>query len=241
MALQEEVTKHREDTASVDILDGAAILAVSPIVIPALLLGLRPVAKTFIKGSLFLTNMVKQFATPPSEARSNAVAEGRTATRTVSAPQLAGTRAEPPPQADTAGLERITGIGSKWAMLLKAAGVSRVYDLAQWDPADLHAELTKINDKDNIVGLVPSLEQVTEWMAQATDKSGLEHIPGIGSKRAMLLKATGVSTVHDLAQWDPADLHAELTKINDKDDVIGLVPSLEQVIEWIAQAKREVV
>jgi predicted flap endonuclease-1-like 5' DNA nuclease len=167
MALQEEVTKHREDTASVDILDGAAILAVSPIVIPALLLGLRPVAKTFIKGSLFLTNMVKQFATPPSEARSNAVAEGRTATRTVSAPQLAGTRAEPPPQADTAGLERITGIGSKRAMLLKATGVSTVHDLAQWDPADLHAELTKINDKDDVIGLVPSLEQVTEWIAQA--------------------------------------------------------------------------
>jgi len=241
MALQEEVIKHRQGALGVDILDSAAILVVSPIVIPALLFGLRPVAKTFIKGSLFLTDMVKQFATPRSEGRSGAVAEGHATTRTAPPPQAVGTVAKPPPQADTAGLEHITGIGSKWAMLLKATGVSTVYELAQWDPAELHVELTKINEKKNVVGLLPSLEQVTEWIAQAKDKAALEHITGIGSKRAMLLKAAGVSTVHELAQWDPEELHVELTRINEKDDIISLVPSLEQVTEWIAQAKSEAI
>ena len=171
MALQEEVIKHRQGVLGVDILDSAAILVVSPIVIPALLFGLRPVAKTFIKGSLFLTDMVKQFATPPSEGRSGAVAEGRATTRTAPPPQAAGTVAEPPQQADTAGLEHITGIGSKWAMLLKATGVSTVYELAQWDPEELHAELTRSNEKEDIVSLVPSLEQVTAWIVQAKSEA----------------------------------------------------------------------
>jgi predicted flap endonuclease-1-like 5' DNA nuclease len=171
MALQEEVIKPREGTAAVDILDSAAILVVSPIVIPALLLGFRPVAKTFIKGSLVLTDMVKQFATPPSEGRSGVVAEGHAATRTAPAPRGTGTRAEPLQHADNGGLERITGIGSKWATLLKAAGVTTVHELAQWDPEELHAKLTEINDKDNLVGLLPSLEQVTEWIAQAKSEA----------------------------------------------------------------------
>jgi predicted flap endonuclease-1-like 5' DNA nuclease len=167
MALQAEVIQHRQSTAAVDILDGAAILVVSPIVIPALLLGLRPVAKTCIKGSLFLTDMVRQFTTPPLERRSGAVAAERAATRTAHPTQTAGTVAEPPPPADKASLEHITGIGSKWAMLLKAADVSTVYELAQWNPEALHAELTKINEQKNIAGLLPSLQQVAAWIAQA--------------------------------------------------------------------------
>ena len=37
-----------------------------PIVVPALMLGLRPVAKTVMKGGLFLTGTVKQLATATS-------------------------------------------------------------------------------------------------------------------------------------------------------------------------------
>ena len=61
-------------------------MIVSPIVISALLLGLRPVAKTVIKGGLFLTDQAKQFVTTASEGWSEMVAEARSTARATPVP-----------------------------------------------------------------------------------------------------------------------------------------------------------
>jgi predicted flap endonuclease-1-like 5' DNA nuclease len=192
MAVQEEVTKDGGTLGST-ILDGAALVMVLPIVVPALLLGLRPVAKTFIKGSLFLTDTVKRLAMATSEGWGDLVAEARSQARTAPAPGAAGTLgesppqanaaplpgttgtasavadtvAEPPPQADNADLQRMTGIGSTWAMLLKTAGVETVRELARRNPEHLHEKLMQVNEQEHVVDLLPSLEQVTDWIGQA--------------------------------------------------------------------------
>jgi predicted flap endonuclease-1-like 5' DNA nuclease len=75
--------------------------------------------------------------------------------------------AEPPPHADNADLQRMTGIGSKWAMLLKTAGVETVRELARRNPAHLHEKLMQVNEQEHVVDLLPSLEQVTDWIGQA--------------------------------------------------------------------------
>jgi predicted flap endonuclease-1-like 5' DNA nuclease len=196
MALQEEGTKDRSVLES-NILDGAALVVVLPIVVPALLLGLRPVAKTFIKGSLCLTDTIQRFALAMSEGWGNLVAEARTQARTAPAPGGASTMvepphqahaaplpgttgtdsavvdtvAEPPPQAEKTDLQSLPGIGSKWAMLLKTAGVETVRELARRNPAHLHEKLMQVNEQEHVVELLPSLEQVIEWIAQAQSEA----------------------------------------------------------------------
>jgi predicted flap endonuclease-1-like 5' DNA nuclease len=185
MALQEEITKDGAGAAGASILDGAALVVVSPIVVPALLLGLRPVAKTFIKGSLFLTDTVKRLAIATGEGWSDLVAEARAQASTAPAPGgvdtmaepwlgtkgaasvAAGTTAEPPQQEEEDDLQSITGIGSKWAALLETAGVETVPELARRNPANLHEKLLQVNEQEHVVDLVPSLEQITDWIVQA--------------------------------------------------------------------------
>jgi predicted flap endonuclease-1-like 5' DNA nuclease len=192
MALREKGTKNAGALES-DILDGAALVVVSPIVVPALLLGLRSVAKTFIKGSLFLTDIVKRLAMATSEGWGDLVAEARSPaspapvpgrTGTMGAPPyqakaaprsttpgtdraVAHTMTAPPPQAEHADLQRITGIGSRWAMLLKTAGVETVRELSRRHPVNLHEKLRQVNEQEHIVSLLPSLEQVTAWIEEA--------------------------------------------------------------------------
>jgi predicted flap endonuclease-1-like 5' DNA nuclease len=85
---------------------------------------------------------------------------------------VANTVTEQPPQVEPAGLQSITGIGSKWAMLLKTAGVETVRELARRNPAHLQEKLIQVNEQEHVVELLPSLEQVTAWIAQAQGEAG---------------------------------------------------------------------
>jgi predicted flap endonuclease-1-like 5' DNA nuclease len=71
---------------------------------------------------------------------------------------------------DEDDLQRITGIGSKWAALLETAGVETVRELARRNPANLHEKLLQVNEQAHVVDLVPSLEQITDWIMQAQGK-----------------------------------------------------------------------
>jgi hypothetical protein len=48
-----------------------------------------------------------------------------------------------------------------------------------------------------------------------------------------------VETVRELARRNPANLHEKLVQVNEQEHVVDLVPSLEQVTDWIAQAQGE--
>src|SRR5262249_39528735 len=84
----------------------------------------------------------------------------------------ADTGAEPPSHAEHAGLQRIPGIARKWATLLTTAGVETVRELARRHPAHLHATLMQVNEQAHVAELLPSLEQVTDWIAQAQREAG---------------------------------------------------------------------
>ena len=95
MAVQEERTPERGGGFGSNILEGAVIVLVSSLVVPALVLGLRPVAKTVMKGGLCLTGMVKQLVTATSEGWSAWVAEARGQARVTMAPRGEGDVAKP--------------------------------------------------------------------------------------------------------------------------------------------------
>jgi predicted flap endonuclease-1-like 5' DNA nuclease len=189
MAGQEARTPEKGGGWGSNILEGAVMVFVSPLVVPALVLGLRPVAKTVMKGGLYLTGMVQHLATVTSEGWSAWVAEARGQARAPTAPRRKGDVAKPPEAADLSGalgtdptlveavsdqpqppaadLQRLTGIGRKYAELLSAAGVASVHALARHHPQTLHVQLRQVNAQQRIVRQAPSLELVAHWITQA--------------------------------------------------------------------------
>ena len=66
-----------------------------------------------------------------------------------------------------AHLARIRGIGVTYTMLLEAAGVKTLSDLAVKAPDELHSQFEKINQEQKLVGRVPALAMVNGWVAKA--------------------------------------------------------------------------
>jgi predicted flap endonuclease-1-like 5' DNA nuclease len=66
-----------------------------------------------------------------------------------------------------ADLFRIKGVGEEYADLLEEAGVDTVPELAQRNPANLHAKLGEVNAAKKLVRRLPTAAQVTDWVDQA--------------------------------------------------------------------------
>ncbi len=66
-----------------------------------------------------------------------------------------------------ADLYRIEGIGSEYSDLLEEAGVDTVVELAGRVPENLYQKMEEINKAKNLVNKMPSLKQVSDWIAQA--------------------------------------------------------------------------
>ena len=71
-----------------------------------------------------------------------------------------------------ADLMRIKGVGSEFSDLLEAAGVDSVKELAQRRADNLHAKMSEMNEKKNLVNRVPGLAEVEGWIKQAGDMKG---------------------------------------------------------------------
>ncbi len=66
-----------------------------------------------------------------------------------------------------AQLARIRGIGEAYTMLLEAAGVKTVEELAVRSPEQLRNQFEQINEAARIVGRVPALPMVNGWVVKA--------------------------------------------------------------------------
>ena len=67
-----------------------------------------------------------------------------------------------------ADLFRVKGIGSEYSDLLEAAGVDTVPELAQRNAENLTARLREVNVEKELVRHLPSLNQVSSWIEQAS-------------------------------------------------------------------------
>jgi predicted flap endonuclease-1-like 5' DNA nuclease len=69
------------------------------------------------------------------------------------------------------------------------------------------------------------------------NRADLARVKGIGRVYSDLMEEAGVDTVIELAQRVPANLHAKLIEINTRRQLTQRPPSLDQVANFVEQAK----
>lgn len=70
-----------------------------------------------------------------------------------------------------------------------------------------------------------------------TNQADLARISGIGEEYSELLERTGVNSVMELAQRNPESLHNRMLDTNERLALVRHVPGLNQIEDWISQAK----
>jgi len=67
-----------------------------------------------------------------------------------------------------ADLFRIKGVAEEFSDLLELAGVDTVKELRTRNADNLHAKLTEVNAERSAAGRVPSLDEISNWIEQAS-------------------------------------------------------------------------
>ena len=123
-------------------------------------------------------------------------------------------------------IEEIQGIGSTYGKKLKDLGIMTTDGLLSSGSSPNSrkqlAEKTGISEK-----------LILEWVNIAD----LLRINGVGQDYSDLLKEAGVNTVVELGRRNADNLHEKIININEKKFLVKKLPSLNQVNEWIEQAK----
>jgi predicted flap endonuclease-1-like 5' DNA nuclease len=152
--------------------------------------------------------------------------------------------------AATAGAATLTAIGGAATAESDTATAPRG-DLLEIEGIGDHY-LSKLNAV-NLHWQAELLEQGAskKGRAEIAEKSGISEslilrwvnhidlirIHGIGPQFAELLEAAGVDSVPELAQRNAANLHAKLLEVNAARNLVGRDASLNEVTDWIEQAK----
>jgi predicted flap endonuclease-1-like 5' DNA nuclease len=121
----------------------------------------------------------------------------------------------------------IEGIGATYTGKLFDIDIKTVEKLLREGSAP--AGRKKISTK---TGINESL--ILEWVNHAD----LFRIKGVGQEYADLLEEAGVDTVPELAQRNAEKLHATMTEINNKRQLVRHMPGVNQVRDWIKEAKK---
>jgi predicted flap endonuclease-1-like 5' DNA nuclease len=123
-------------------------------------------------------------------------------------------------------IAEIKGLDEAIKDKLVADGIVNIEDLlAQTDTRAEHDALAKKLGVD--------VRELTEWK----NRADLMRIDGVGREFANLLEEGGVDSCKELQHRVPENLHARLTQINQEKNVSQRTPGLEQIRDWIAQAK----
>jgi hypothetical protein len=77
MALWEGITEAFGESLVPNLLVGAAAVVLAPIMVPAVMAGLRPVVKTAIKGGIYVFDKAQDIVAEAGEQLSDLVAESR--------------------------------------------------------------------------------------------------------------------------------------------------------------------
>jgi len=120
----------------------------------------------------------------------------------------------------------IEGIGEVYAGKLKEAGIVTLEALLEKGSTPQgRAELA---EKTGI-----SVTLLLRWI----NRADLFRVKGIGEEYADLLEVAGVDTVPELAQRNPDNLFQKLAAVNEEKKRVRRLPTLEQVRQWVEQAK----
>jgi len=125
-----------------------------------------------------------------------------------------------------AKLSEIKGITIRISYLIEAQGIKTVESL-------LENCSTPKGRKELCANSGLEHKDVLTW----ANRADLARIKGIATQNADLLEAAGVDTVPELAQRNPENLHAAILEENNKHRIVSKMASLNQVKDWVAQAK----
>ena len=126
-----------------------------------------------------------------------------------------------------AKLEKVEGIGSRYAGDLRKAGVRSTAAL-------LEKGATPRGRKGIAAASGISEKLILEWVNHVD----LFRVKGVGEEYADLLEEAGVDTVVELAQRKPENLVESIQAANAKKRLVRRPPSLKMVRDWAAQAKK---
>ncbi len=126
-----------------------------------------------------------------------------------------------------AKLTKVEGIGEAYAEKLAAMGITTTDALLEKGATPQGRK--EIAEK---TGISPKL--ILRWVNHVD----LFRIKGVGEEYADLLEVAGVDTVPELAQRNPQNLHKKMIAVNAEKKLVRQLPGLNQVREWIEQAKR---
>jgi predicted flap endonuclease-1-like 5' DNA nuclease len=85
--------------------------------------------------------------------------------------------------------------------------------------------------------LASKLGVETGVVLELANRIDLARVKGIGVVFSDLLENAGVDTIKELAHRVPENLHAKLVAVNEEKKLAHHVPTVEQVADWVAQAK----
>lgn len=120
----------------------------------------------------------------------------------------------------------IEGIGEKYAKKLEEAGYAQVEDL-------IPLSRTEINELAEETGI--SEERLDKWQEHAD----MMRIHGIGPEYSEALNEIGIDSTKELANRNPENTLERIQKLDEeKPDVIRRLPTLEDIEEWIQEAKK---
>jgi predicted flap endonuclease-1-like 5' DNA nuclease len=123
-------------------------------------------------------------------------------------------------------IAEIEGVGSKYSKTLEKAGLASVEDFFSFDSVKIKSlsASTKISEK-----------LLDKWAEHAD----LMRIGGVGPEYAEVLNEIGVDSVKELAQRNPNNTLERIMKLDqEKPDVFRRPPRLEEIEEWIEEAKK---
>jgi predicted flap endonuclease-1-like 5' DNA nuclease len=120
----------------------------------------------------------------------------------------------------------VEGIGPKYAGQLESAGVRTTADLLERGASPKGRA-----DLEAATGIAHAL--ILKWV----NRVDLYRIKGIGSEYSDLLEVSGVDTVPELAQRNPANLTETMAEANAARNLVRKLPTADQVADWVQQAK----
>ncbi len=135
------------------------------------------------------------------------------------APMMAGAKARQ-------DIEFIEGIGTTYGSRLREIGI--VNPQALLERGATRKGRSEIAEQ---TAIPESL--ILKWVNQVD----LFRVKGIGSEYAEILEVAGVDTVLELAQRNPENLYNKLNQINSEHQRVRQLPGINQVEDWIKQAK----
>ncbi len=124
-------------------------------------------------------------------------------------------------------IQKIEGIAEVYAQKLAEVGITTVEGL-------LEKGATRQGRRELAQRTGISEKLILEWV----NRADLFRIKGIGEEYSDLLEAAGVDTVVELAQRNPDNLYETLVAVNEEKKLVRRLPSLEQVRDWVEQAKQ---